>query len=113
MTDSIPMPSERHTPDAPASAGDAAEPLGALLIGGVFGAIGFALSALWFGAVVGIEIALVAAIIAFVRRARGPASIFVASAALCAIALLPSTIAIFAAGLCFGYGVALAARRPH
>jgi hypothetical protein len=112
MTESIPMPTDTQAPSAPAGAGREEEPLGALLVGGVFGAIGFALSALWLGAVLGIEIALVAAIIAFGQKARGPASIFVAVAALCAIALLPSTIAIIAAALCFASGLVLAARRP-
>jgi hypothetical protein len=113
MTDSISIPSDPPPPSAPAGAGDQLEPLGALLVGGVCGAIGFALCALWLGPMAGIVIALVAAIIAFARRAPGPASNFVAAAALCAIALMPSTIAIFAAALCFGYGVVLAARYPR
>lgn len=112
MTESIPMSTESHAPSARQGAAREVEPLAALLVGGVFGAIGFALCALWIGAVVGIEIALVAAIVAFAQKARGPALNFVAAAALCAIALLPSTIAIVAAALCFANGLALAARRP-
>jgi hypothetical protein len=112
MADSIPILTEPHAPSAPEGVGREVEPLAALLVGGVFGTIGFALSALWLGAVVGIEIALVAATIAFVQRARGPALNFVAAGALCAIALLPSTIAIIAAALCFANGLMLAARRP-
>lgn len=112
MTDSIPIPTETHAPTAPEGVSREEEPLGALLVGGVFGAIGFALSALWLGAVVGIEIALVAATIAFGQKERGAALIFVAVAALSAIALLPSTIAIIAAALCFASGLVLAARHP-
>ena len=113
MTDSIPIPTDPQAPSAPLRAGRDEEPLGALLVGGVFGATGFALCALWLGAVVGIEIALVAATIAFGQKERGPASIFVAVAALCAIALLPSTIASVVAALCFATGLVLAARHPR
>jgi hypothetical protein len=112
MTDAIPRPSEPHTPNAPAGAGDDVEPLGALLIGGICAATGFALCALWLGPMVGIVIALIAAIFSLIRRARGPALIFVTAAALCAIALLPSTIGILAAALCFANGLVLAARHP-
>lgn len=112
MPDSITTPTESHVPSAPEGVSREKEPLGALLVGGVFGAIGFALSALWLGAVVGIEIALVSATIAFGQKERGPALIFVAVAALSAIALLPSTVAIVAAALCFASGLVLAARHP-
>lgn len=112
MTDSIPMPSDGPAQSAPVGAGREEEPLGALLVGGVLGATGFALIALWLGAVVGIEMALVAATIAFGQKERGPALIFVAVAALCAIALLPSTIALVAAALCFAIGLVAAARHP-
>ena len=95
-----------------ASTGES-EPLPALLVGALFGAIAFALCALWLGATVGIVIALVAALAALVRGAWMTAIIFVAAAALSAVALIPSTIAVFVAAISFGEGLARVARAPQ
>lgn len=87
-----------------------AELLVARIVGGAFGAIGFALCALWLGGSVGIVIALVAALVALAHRAWMTATIFVASAALSAVALTPSTIAVFVAAIFFGEGLTRVAR---
>ena len=91
---------------------NALEPLWARLVGGLAGALGFALCVLLFGPPVGIAIAIVAALIAFVRRAPAVAMLFAVAAAICAIALAGSTIAIFVSSLAFGEALARAAR-PH
>lgn len=87
-----------------------AEPPAALIVGALFGAIAFALCALWLGATAGIAIAVAATLVALAHRAWMTATIFVAAAALSAVALMPSTIAVFVAALSFGAGLARAAR---
>ena len=98
------------TPEVHASS---AEPLPALIVGGAFGAIAFALCALWLGAAAGIVLALAAAVIALARRAWMTAIIFVAAAGLSAVALIPSTIAVFVAAISFGEGLTRVARTPQ
>ncbi len=90
--------------------GNTLEPLWARIVGGLAGALGFALCVLLFGALTGIAIAIVAALIAFVRRAPTVALLFAVAAVICAISLAPSTIAIFVSSLAFGEGLARAAR---
>jgi hypothetical protein len=85
------------------------EPLAALVVGGIAGALTFALCVLFLGAAAGIAIALVAAVVTLARRRVIDASIFLAAAALCAASLLPSTLAVFVAALAFGAGLALVA----
>jgi len=89
---------------------NALEPLWARIVGGLAGAVGFALCVLLFGPVIGIAIALAAALIALVRRAPGAAIIFAVAAAICAIALAASTIAIFISSLAFGEALVRSAR---
>jgi uncharacterized membrane protein YccC len=86
------------------------EPLWARIIGGLAGALGFALCVLLFGPVTGIVIALAAAVFALLRRATRAAMIFALAAAICAIALAASTIAIFISSLAFGEALARLAR---
>jgi uncharacterized membrane protein YccC len=88
------------------------EPLWARIVGGLAGALGFALCVFLFGPQIGIAIAIAAALIAFVRRAPAVAMLFAVSAAICAIALAPSTIAIFVSSLAFGEALVRSAR-PH
>jgi len=88
----------------------ALEPPWTLIVGGVAGAIGFFLSAMFFGARWAIAAAVVAAIVALVKRVRSAAIAFVVAGALAAIGLAPSTIVLFFASLAFGAGLALAAR---
>ncbi|MEO7039468.1 MAG: hypothetical protein ABI446_07910 [Gemmatimonadaceae bacterium] len=115
MTDSTSNASNMHSPAmAPRSPDtDATEPLGALLVGGVAGAACFALCVFLFGPVTGIVIAVVAAIGALVRRSSLAATTFVAAAVLSGVALIPLTIAIFAAALSFGEGLILLVRAPR
>jgi hypothetical protein len=89
------------------------EPLAALVVGAVAGALTFALCVLFIGAAAGITIALVAAVVMLARRRVIDASIFLAAAALCAASLLPSTLAVFVAALAFGAGLARVARSPR
>jgi hypothetical protein len=89
-----------------------AEPLAALVVGGAFGAVAFALCALWIGATAGIVLALAAAVLALARRAWMTATVFVTAAALSAVALIPSTIAVYLAAISFGEGLTRVARTP-
>jgi uncharacterized membrane protein YccC len=91
---------------------DALEPLWARIVGGLAGALGFALCVLLFGPRIGIAIAIAAALIAFVRRAPAVAMLFAVAAAICAIALAASTIAIFISAIAFGEALVRSAR-PH
>ena len=86
------------------------EPLWARVVGGLAGALGFALCVLLFGPLTGIAIAVAAALIAFVRRAPAVAMLFAVAAAICAIALAASTIAIFVSSLAFGEALARSVR---
>lgn len=90
----------------------ALEPLWARIVGGLAGALGFALCVLLFGPLVGIAIAIGAGLIALVRRATAVAIIFAVAAAICAIALTASTTAIFISSLAFGEALVRSAR-PH
>ncbi|HEV7702892.1 MAG TPA: hypothetical protein VGO46_01320 [Gemmatimonadaceae bacterium] len=93
-----------------ASTAAAFEPAWALLVGGAAGAVGFFLFALFVGAKWAIAIAAAAAIVAFARRERIASFALLVAGALSAIALVPSTTALFIAALAFGAGLALAAR---
>jgi hypothetical protein len=98
---------ELHVPAAPANA---SEPLAAVIVGAVAGALAFALCALWLGALTGIFIAVACAAVALERRRLFAAAIFALSAALCALALLVPTIPIVVGGCTFGAALAAAAR---
>lgn len=89
---------------------DAAEPWGAFLIGGILGATTFLLCALLFGAKAAIGIAVVAMIVALVRRMPEAATAFAAAIALAAAGLIPSTAALMGAAAAFGIALALFAR---
>jgi hypothetical protein len=91
----------------------AREPLAARIVGGITGAITFALCALWFGPTAGIAIALVAAVAALSRRSLLTSTAFFAAAGLSAAALLPLTIAVFFAAIAFGEGLVRIARAPR
>ena len=99
--------SDSPTEMTPASS----EPLWALLIGALMGAIAFYLSALWLGGYVGIALSLAAAIVTAVRRELPEAATFVAAAVLSAAALRTSSTAILLSAICFAIGLALAVRR--
>ncbi|MEP7085763.1 MAG: hypothetical protein ABI884_00390 [Gemmatimonadota bacterium] len=86
------------------------EPLAALVAGGAFGAVAFALCALFLGVVSAIAISVAAALVAVARRRLSLAMIFAASAVVSALALGAPTIAIPCAALVFGAGLASAAR---
>jgi hypothetical protein len=88
----------------------AAEPWGALLVGGILGAITFFLWALLFGPRAAIGVAVVAMIVALVRRMTKAAIAFAVAAALAAAGLIPSTAALIAAAAAFGLALALFAR---
>jgi ABC-type dipeptide/oligopeptide/nickel transport system permease subunit len=112
MTEPIVGPPKAETNGA-AAAAEEAEPLWALVIGAVFGAIGVLLCALWLGPMVAVAAALVAAAVAVMRRAYVGAAAFAAGAALASLAaraLLPSTFALFLSALAFGVGLAIATR---
>jgi predicted lipid-binding transport protein (Tim44 family) len=94
----------------PQDSASALEPLWARIVGGLAGALGFALCVLLFGAPIGIAIAIAAALIAFVRRATVVAMLFAVAAAICAIALAGSTVAVFISSLAFGEALARSAR---
>ena len=100
------------SPKPPESSNSALEPLWARIVGRLAGALGFALCVFLFGPLVGIAIAIAAALIAFVRGAPAVAMLFAVAAAICAIALAPSTIAIFVSSLTFGEALGRSAR-PH
>lgn len=88
-------------------------PLWARIVGGAAGALCFGLCVLLLGSATGVGIAIVAALIARLRRTSGASLPFAAAAAICAIAFLSPPIAIALASLAFGAGLALASRlRP-
>jgi uncharacterized membrane protein YccC len=89
---------------------NALEPLWARIVGGLAGALGFALCVLLFGSKIGIAIAIAAALVALARRASAVAVIFAAAAAICAISLAGSTVAIVISSLAFGEALVRAAR---
>ena len=100
-----------HSPSAAsASPPSTFEPAWALVVGGLAGAVWFFLSALLFGARWALAIAVIAAIVALMRRARIPTIAFVAAGALALIGSAPSTSILFIASLAFGGGLAVAAR---
>jgi MFS superfamily sulfate permease-like transporter len=116
MSVPISMSSKPLASSAPrARSGNGGEPLWARIIGGLAGALGFALCVLLFGPVIGIVIALAAAVLSLLRRATRAAVIFGVAAAICAIALAASTIAIFISSLAFGEALVRLARaqRPN
>lgn len=96
------------------SAAGVAEPVDALIVGGVLGATCFFLSALFFGPFCGILVAALSALYAFARRARVAALIFVGTAIVMATAIRPaatsSSTVTSVASLAFGIGLALLAR---
>jgi hypothetical protein len=89
------------------------EPLWALGIGAITGAIAFYLAALWLGASVGLAVSIAAVIVTAVRRELPEAAIFVTAAVFSTAALLTSNLAILLAALCFAMGLALSVRRRH
>jgi hypothetical protein len=111
MTEPI---AEHLTSRAPASAvaasADVLEPPWALSLGGLAGAACFFLFAMLFGVRWAIAAAAAAALVALVKHERIGSISFVAAGALSAIALAPSTAALFIASLAFGGGLAFAAR---
>jgi hypothetical protein len=105
-------PITEHLTSRTPSDGSAAalEPPWALSVGGIAGATGFFLFAMFFGIRWAIVAAVVGAIVALVKREWSAAIAFVIAGALAAIGLAPSTTVLFFASLAFGAGLALAAR---
>ena len=95
---------------ASASEGSTFEPVWALVVGGLAGAVCFFLFALLFGARWALAVAAASAIVAFLRCARIAGIAFIAAAALAAIGAAPSTSFLFIGSLAFGAGLAVAAR---
>lgn len=110
MTEPIAEHLTSPTPSAAGAGLAALEPPWALSVGGIAGVVCFFLFAMLFGARWAIATAVVGAIVALAKHVRLAAIAFVAAGALAAIALAPSTIALFAASLAFGAGLAFAAR---
>jgi hypothetical protein len=89
------------------------EPLWALFIGALLGALAFYLSSLWAGAYVGIALALVATVATATRRELPEAATFVAAAAFSVAAIWTTKTAILFAAMCFAAGLALAVWRAR
>lgn len=82
-------------------------------VGAAFGALAFALCALWLGPVAGLAIALLSTLHALWRRRPRVALAFVVAGALSAAATWPSATFALLGGLAYGFGLALAALRRH
>ena len=91
------------------------EPSGAVAatVGAAFGAVAFALCAMWLGPVASLVIAVVSTLHAMWRRRAWAALAFVVSGGLSAVALRPSATFALLGGLVYGLGLALAAQRSR
>ena len=91
------------------------EPSGAVAatVGAAFGAVPFALCAMWLGPVASLVIAVVSTLHAMWRRRAWPGLAFVVAGALSAAATWPSATFALLGGLAYGFGLALAALRRH
>lgn len=81
-----------------------------MTVGATFGAVAFALCALWLGPVAGLAIALASTLRALWRRHAWSALAFVVAGALSAAAFRPSTTLLLLAALVYGAGLALASK---
>lgn len=112
--------SEPHAPlmnGSPTYASDSAsraafEPLLASIIGGLSGALAFALCALWLGPLTGILIAVACAATALERRRWAASILFAVTGALCGLAFVLPTTPILVSGGVFAIGLVRAARTP-